>query len=102
MSNISNKINEAISAFHIRVSSASGLEAHNDGGIDDVHYSVKYYDLVSDGFIIENDKIVGYSYEGHTVAFDGTAEVEIYSWDNTDTSGWNDEVDRGSFKIVRK
>lgn len=102
MSNILDKINEAISKFQIRASSASGLEAHNDGGIDDVSYSINYYELEADGFIIQNDKIVGYTYDGHTAPFDGTAEVEIYSWDNTDTSGWNDVVDRGSYKIVRK
>ncbi len=60
-------VNEAIEKFEVYTSTAYGLEAHNDGGIDDVKYSRKSEELLADNFIIENDKIVGYKYDKYTV-----------------------------------
>lgn len=95
-------INEAIKKFEIYTSSAYGLEARNDGGIDDVKYSYEKEELLSENFIIENDKIVGYKYDKYTVEWDGKSEVLIHSWNDTDNSGWNDLVDYGSIKIRLK
>ena len=95
-------INEAIKKFEIYTSSAYGLEARNDGGIDDVKYSYEKEELLSENFIIENDKIVGYRYGEYTVEWDGKSEVLIHSWNDTDDSGWNDLVDYGSIKIRLK
>lgn len=95
-------INEAIKKFEVYTSSAYGLEARNDGGIDDVKYSYEKEELISENFIIENDKIVGYKYDKYTVEWDGKNEVLIHSWNDTDDSGWNDLVDYGSIKIRLK
>ena len=100
--NILKKINKAIQKFEIHYSAAYGLEANNDGGIDDVKYSFEDYDLVAENFIIENDKIVGYKHEEYTVTWDGKSEVTIFEWNDTDSSGWNDIVDYGSIKIRLK
>ena len=100
--NISEKINRAIQKFEIHYSAAYGLEANNDGGIDDVKYSFEDYELLKENFIIENDKIVGYKHEEYTVIWDGKSEVTIFEWNDTDSSGWNDIVDYGSIKIRLK
>ena len=92
-------VNEAIKKFEVYSSSAYGLEARNDGGIDDVKYSYEKEELLSENFIIENDKIVGYKYDKYTVEWDGKSEVLIHSWNETDSSGWNDIVDYGSIRI---
>ena len=97
--NILQLINEAIKKFEVYTSSAYGIEARNDGGIDDVKYSYEKKELLSENFIIENDKIVGYKYDKYTVEWDGKSEVLIHSWNDTDSSGWNDIVDYGSIKI---
>lgn len=95
-------INEAINKFEVYTSSAYGLEARNDGGIDDVKYSYEKEELISENFIVENDKIVGYKYDKYTVMWDGVSEVLIHSWNDTDDSGWNDLVDYGSIRIRLK
>ncbi len=97
-----NLVNEAIKKFEIYTSSAYGLEARNDGGIDDVKYSYKSEELLADNFIIENGKIVGYKYDKYTVEWDGTNQVTVFEWNDTDDSGWNDLVDYGSIKIRLK
>lgn len=96
------KINKAIKKYEVHSSSAYGLEARNDGGINDVKYSYEDYELVTENFIIENDKIVGYRFDEHTVIWDGKSEVTIFEWNDTDSSGWNDIVDYGSIKIRLK
>ena len=96
------KINKAINKFEIYESSAYGLEARNDGGIDDVKYSHKSYELVAENFIIKDDEIVGYKYDKYTVDWDGKSNVTIFEWNDTDDSGWNDLVDYGSIKIRLK
>ncbi len=96
------KINKAITEFEIFTSSAYGLEARNDGGIDDVKYSHKSEELLAENFIFENKKIVGYKHGEHTAAWDGTKETVIFQWNDTDSSGWNDLVDYGSIKIRLK
>lgn len=93
------KIAEAISKFEIYTSSAYGLEARNDGGIDDVKYSYESESLSEECFITENDSIVGYKYDKYTVSWDGSKEVIIHQWNDTDDSGWNDIVDYGSIRI---
>ena len=100
--NVLKIINEAIKKFEVYTSSAYGLEARNDGGIDDVKYSYESEELSSENFIIENDKIIGYKYGKYTVEWDGTKEVLIHQWNDTDSSGWNDLVDYGSIKIRLK
>ncbi len=96
------KINKAITKYEVHSSSAYGLEAHNDGGIDDVKYSYENFELVAENFIIENDKIVGYKFNEYTVEWDGDSQVTIFEWNDTDNSGWNDIVDYGSIKIRLK
>ncbi|MBQ8885067.1 MAG: hypothetical protein IJY62_01660 [Clostridia bacterium] len=96
------KIQATIKAFHLYVHSAYGLEANNDGGIDDVSYSREYFELEAENFIVSGDSIVGYRYKEYTASFDGKKETVIFEWDNTDHSGWNDQVDRGAYEIVRK
>lgn len=96
------KINDVILKYHIYTSSSYGLEANNDGGIDDVSYSYKYYELQSENFIVDGENIIGYLFEKYQVPFDGTGEVEIYKIDNTDYSGWNNVVDREKAMIIKK
>ena len=96
---IKDLINDSIKNYEVYTSSAYGLEARNDGGIDDVKYSYNHEELVYENFIIENDKIIGYKYDKYTVNWDGESEVLIHSWNDTDDSGWNDIVDYGSIKI---
>ena len=99
---LENKINNVISKYHIYTSSSYGLEANNDGGIDDVKYSYKYYELQSENFVVDGKNIIAYLFEKYQVPFDGTNEVEIYDIDNTDYSGWNNVVDREKAKIIKK
>ena len=96
------KINDAIRKYEVHSSSAYGLEARNDGGIDDVKYSYNDYELSAENFIIENDKIVGYKHNEHIAKWNGESEITIFEWNDTDSSGWNDIVDYGSIKIRLK
>ena len=100
--NVLKIIDEAIKKFEVYTSSAYGLEARNDGGIDDVKYSYEKEELISENFIIENNEIVGYKYDKYTVKWDGKTEAIIHQWNDTDSSGWNDLVDYGSIKIRKK
>ena len=99
---VEKKINEIISKFQVLERSSYGLQANNDGGIDDMSYRHERHEMNPADFIVENDEIVGYTFEGHSCAFDGKNETVIYSWNNNDYSGWNDEIDEGEYKIVFK
>jgi hypothetical protein len=99
---VTKEIQKIISKFHILESSSYGLQAHNDGGIDDMSYRHEFYEMLPENFIVENDEVVGYTFEGKSCAFDGKTETVIYEWNNNDYSGWNDEIDEGRYKIVFK
>ena len=96
---LENKILSIIDKFVIYTSSSYGLEANNDGGIDDISYTREYYDLVPENFIVDEDNVIGYVYQEYVVEFDGKKEVLIYEIDNTDRSGWNNVVDVEYAKI---
>ena len=101
---IEKKIFTVIERYRLRIGRQYGLSSHNDGGIDDVSYSHEYSELTPENFIVDDNRIIGYSHDGHAVAFHGTETgwTLIYEIDETDHSGWNDLVDITTYNITPK
>ena len=98
------KIYAIMEKYCLAIGREVGLQARNDGGIDDVHYSTGYHELSFENFIVDDKKVIGYVQDGHAVSFTGKEKhyVEIYEIDETDHSGWNDYVDITSYRIEPK
>ena len=99
---IEKQIYKIIKNFHILINESFGLDANSDNGIQDMHYTKDYEELVFENFIIDENKIIGYDYDGKFVAFDGTEEKLIYSWDDSVYGGSTDNIDKGYVKIIKK
>ncbi len=96
------KVNLLIKNFHIKLSESWGLDANNDNGIQDMHYTTNYEELVCENFVVEGDNVVAYKYKEYTTLFDGSKDVTIYSWDDSLYGGCTDEIDKGNITIIKK
>ena len=96
------KINFLIKTFHIKSNESWGQDANNDNGIQDMHYTTNYEDLVCENFVVEGDNVIAYKYKEYTTLFDGSKEVTIHSWDDSRYGGCTDEIDKGYIIITKK
>ena len=96
------KVNYIVTNFHIRKKESWGFDANSDNGMQDMHYSTTYEDLIASNFIVEGDNVIGYKYQEFTTLFDGSKKALIHSWDNSKYGGSTDEIDTGIFEIVKK
>lgn len=96
------KVKNLIKSFVLRTKTSYGFDANSDNGIQDMHYSTEYEDLLESNFIVEDDEIVGYKYYDHTAQFDASKSVLVHKWDDSVYGGSTDEVDKGTIEIVKK